>query len=64
MNVSYFPQLEPRDYAHVMWSPVIDNFGDEIELVEMLPESARINAFYAAMAFAPSEHIENMCGEH
>ncbi|KFX64232.1 hypothetical protein KBK24_0121565 [Burkholderia sp. K24] len=64
MKISYFPNLDARDYAHVMWSPVVDNFGNEVELVEMLPKSSRIDALSGAIAFAPYEHVENQCGEH
>ncbi|MFM0270137.1 hypothetical protein PQQ59_06100 [Paraburkholderia aspalathi] len=64
MKLFYYPSLEPSEYAGIQWSPVVDNFGNEIELVEMLPKSIRIYAFFAAMAFAPYEHVENLCGEH
>ncbi|CAB3742757.1 hypothetical protein LMG24238_06935 [Paraburkholderia sediminicola] len=64
MKISYYTNLGPRDYAHVIWSPVVDDFGNEIELIELLPKSVRIDAFYAAIGFAPLEHLDNMCGEH
>lgn len=64
MKMSYFPNLDPGERTHLEISPVVDNFGDVVEIVDLSPVETMVYAFSAAMDFAQVEHRANMCGEH
>jgi hypothetical protein len=59
MRICYYPALAPREYALVMQTVAVDDFGNEVSICDF-----GIYAFGAALDFVPDAHTDHMCGEH